>query len=346
MDASVSARASRSSRRALALALTLSACDEDDPAPSAPAPAAFADPFDATAFRKGNLHTHTRLSDGDASPEDTIAWYRAHGYDFLAITDHNRRSEPADYASLQDERFVLIAGEEITMTGAGRQVHVNGLCTSHRIGGGSFDSQAHALEWAVSSVREQGGVAVVNHPNFDRALVLDDVLRAREAPLLEIASGHPYVFSNGLADRPSHEALWDETLVAGARFTGVAVDDMHHLAIDADPPAFPGKAWVEVFSAANDRSAICGALAEGRLYASTGPALDRICVTRDTYEVRVHDEATVIFVGDGRELARSTVHAGHAASYRLHDEHYVRARVEEGQRGIAWTPPAFRELTR
>ncbi|MDA1259808.1 MAG: hypothetical protein O3A20_04225, partial [Planctomycetota bacterium] len=38
---------------------------------------------------KGNTHTHTLWSDGDAAPEVSVAWYRDHGYHFLALSDHN-----------------------------------------------------------------------------------------------------------------------------------------------------------------------------------------------------------------------------------------------------------------
>ena len=38
---------------------------------------------------KGNLHTHTFWSDGDAPPEIAVAWYKDQGYDFLALSDHN-----------------------------------------------------------------------------------------------------------------------------------------------------------------------------------------------------------------------------------------------------------------
>lgn len=38
---------------------------------------------------KGNLHTHTFWSDGDDFPEMVAEWYRAHGYHFLALSDHN-----------------------------------------------------------------------------------------------------------------------------------------------------------------------------------------------------------------------------------------------------------------
>ena len=37
---------------------------------------------------KGNLHTHTNRSDGRLSPEESVALYREHGYDFMALTDH------------------------------------------------------------------------------------------------------------------------------------------------------------------------------------------------------------------------------------------------------------------
>ena len=42
---------------------------------------------------KGNTHTHTLWSDGDAAPEVAAAWYRDHGYDFLVLSDHNILSE-------------------------------------------------------------------------------------------------------------------------------------------------------------------------------------------------------------------------------------------------------------
>lgn len=38
---------------------------------------------------KGNLHTHTLWSDGDGFPDMVAAWYRDHGYHFLALSEHN-----------------------------------------------------------------------------------------------------------------------------------------------------------------------------------------------------------------------------------------------------------------
>src|SRR5206468_3726128 len=34
-------------------------------------------------------HTHSLWSDGDDFPEMVVDWYKLHGYDFLALSDHN-----------------------------------------------------------------------------------------------------------------------------------------------------------------------------------------------------------------------------------------------------------------
>ncbi len=38
---------------------------------------------------RGNTHTHTLWSDGDAAPEWVADWYRSNGYHFLVLSDHN-----------------------------------------------------------------------------------------------------------------------------------------------------------------------------------------------------------------------------------------------------------------
>lgn len=42
---------------------------------------------------KGNLHTHSFWSDGNDFPEMISEWYRVQGYNFLAMSDHNRLAE-------------------------------------------------------------------------------------------------------------------------------------------------------------------------------------------------------------------------------------------------------------
>lgn len=49
---------------------------------------------------KGNTHTHTWWSDGDAPPEVIADWYKSHGYDFLVLSDHNIMQEGEKWYSI------------------------------------------------------------------------------------------------------------------------------------------------------------------------------------------------------------------------------------------------------
>src|SRR5262245_41196934 len=54
--------------------------------PPPPPPPEFVDDIDVTDFQKGNIHAHSRWSDGDSHPEVVYEWYRSHGYQWIALT--------------------------------------------------------------------------------------------------------------------------------------------------------------------------------------------------------------------------------------------------------------------
>ena len=47
----------------------------------------------AQHWYKGNLHTHSLWSDGDDYPEMIMDWYKANGYHFVGLSDHNTFQE-------------------------------------------------------------------------------------------------------------------------------------------------------------------------------------------------------------------------------------------------------------
>jgi hypothetical protein len=314
-------------------------------APRQPAgPLRFLESLDVTTFRRGNLHTHSTNSDGDHPPEEVYAWYRDHGYAFVALTDHNVRTDPDEYRSLEvPGRFVLLPGEEVTLTArepSRLPVHVNAICTEHTIGGGTMSTVPIALAWAVTRIHADGAIALVNHPNAKWALTAEDLRYAESAEMLEIWSGHPSVRTAGGRGHPSAEALWETTLRAGQRFAPAAVDDMHRLeaGVDERRAAGPGRAWVEVFATEITRRAICADLSRGRHIASSGAQLKRLHVEGDMFEIEPAADATIEFIGDAGVLIRERVAAGARASYRLRGtEWYVRARITVDGVGRAWT---------
>jgi hypothetical protein len=209
--------------------------------------------------------------------------------------------------------------------------------------GGKFPTVASALAYGVGEIREAGGIALVNHPNFTWGIGPGDLPSALGAQLFEIYSGHPSVRTLGNPSHPSSEALWDMALTAGVDFTGVAVDDAHHLRHPTRARlSHPGRAWVEVASESLDRASLCRALSDGMLYASTGPSLSRIAVTEDTYAIwPIEPESLVQFIGiEGRVLVeRKLAPAEPFLSYKLvGTERYVRARITDAAGHTAWTP--------
>lgn len=76
---------------AFAVAVAFQKPDAVPPPPARPVPLPGANA--APRYWKGNLHTHTLWSDGDDFPEMVVDWYKSHGYQFLALTDHNVLSE-------------------------------------------------------------------------------------------------------------------------------------------------------------------------------------------------------------------------------------------------------------
>jgi hypothetical protein len=301
----------------------------------------------ALAWYRGNLHTHTINSDGDSPPYDVMAWYKRNGYQFLAITDHNTFTDPALFDTNPNDNFLLIGAEEVTnpMT-----VHVNAIGVKRVIPAQKGETVTAILQASIDAIRAEGGIPLINHPNFRWAFTAKDMLPLRGVGLLEIASGHPLVNTDGDGIVPSHEQMWDQLLTAGMRIFGVAVDDVHNFreefSIDR---ANPGRGWVVVRAFALTREAILAALNSGDFYASTGVTLKDIQATPESLTVEIQPDAPaasspkryrVVFVGkDGRVLAVSNQNP---ASYQFKgNEAYVRARIEDSGGRRAWTQPVF-----
>ena len=75
--------------------------------------------------RVGDLHMHTYRSDGREAPWKVVADYRSYGYDFLAITDHNRYHPSLEAQFLYkdtDKLLTIVPGEEVHLPG--NPVHI------------------------------------------------------------------------------------------------------------------------------------------------------------------------------------------------------------------------------
>ena len=141
---------------------------------STPNPAHFIEAVNAQAFYKGNLHTHTTESDGNASPATVIGWFKKHGYAFLAVTDHDKLV--IDHS--QDTKdFITLNGVELTGMAAGKHpVHVNAICGHTALKGVRAEmSIAETANAMIAASFKDGAISILNHPNFEWAFSTDDL---------------------------------------------------------------------------------------------------------------------------------------------------------------------------
>ena len=274
-----------------------------------------------------------------------MTWYKRNGYQFLAITDHNTFTDPRLIDTNPSDNFLLIGGEEITNA---KLVHVNAIGINRVIPAQSGATSTELLQASIDAVRDQGGLPLINHPNFGWALTVQDMLPLQRTALLEIASGLLAVNHDGDGVSLSTEQMWDELLSAGMRIFAVAVDDAHvfRQEFSIDRP-FPGRAWVVARAATLTREIILAALENGEFYASTGVTLRDIRSTSDSLTIDIEpDEGfnprrfRVVSIGKGgRVLA---VSQDNSARYSfVGDEGYVRARIEDSRGFRDWTQPVL-----
>ncbi len=281
---------------------------------------------------KGNLHTHTTVSDGRLTPQEAIAAYAQGGYDFLALTDHNA---VVDYDGLDPQGLTLISGSEINGgTGSlGQQIHVLalGLATVPEVP----DESSYAE--LVAAIAAQCELCFVAHPYW--SLVTPTELLAVQGHVgievynttcqFSIARGH----SN---------FVWDILLAHGQQLWGFAVDDAHR-------PEEYAQALVMVKSTENSPAAILAALARGHFYASHGPEIYDITIEREEVIVHCSPARQIAVIQPAPGLGRTTDRLQQAPPFeqaRLplpSPELPFRVEIIDSEGRKAWSNPIFPE---
>lgn len=300
---------------------------------------------DGLRWYKGNTHTHTTESDGDSPPDTVAAWYRDHGYHFLVLSDHNRLTSVGALNALygRDEGFLLIRGEEVSDVFAGKPVHINGLAVDSLVAPQGGATVVELLQRNVDAIRAAHGVPHINHPNYFAAVSPEDLMQVRRTRLFEVYNGHHLVANEGGNGVLPLEEAWDRILSAGLTVYGIAVDDAHHFKEpERTTKAGPGRGWVVVRARRLTADSVLAALERGDFYATTGPELSGLRITRDEYVVAVVPAAgrteRIQFIGDSGKVLLDV--PGPFGRYAIRGtEGYVRARIVGSDGKKAWTQP-------
>lgn len=162
---------------------------------------------------RGDLHMHTRESDGRGALEDMAAAARALGYEYIVITDHSKALAMAN--GLDEKRAIAFANLVRNIPAGELGIHVfSGLeCDILKDGRMDLDNEALSqLDFVVASVH--------SHMNLDEHAMTDRLLAALENPYIKTI-GHPT--GRVLLHRDAYAYAF-ETVAAKAAARGVAME--------------------------------------------------------------------------------------------------------------------------
>jgi len=132
---------------------------------------------------RGDLHMHTRETDGRATLEEMAEASRERGYEYIAITDHSKSLAMAN--GLDEKRAVAFARHvrEINRDGQGIRILSGIECDILRDGSMDLAGDALAeLDFVIGSVH--------SFMNLEAGEMTDRLLRALECPHMRVM-GHP-----------------------------------------------------------------------------------------------------------------------------------------------------------
>jgi hypothetical protein len=252
-------------------------------------------------FWRGNLHTHSNLSDGALPLDEVVSRYKAVGYDFIMMSEHftHHFNYPiADTRHLRGNDFTTILGAELhaPVTSAGEWWHI--------VAAGLPLDFAPVLSGETGPqiakrAADAGAFIGIAHPAWSQ-LTIEDGRALSFAHAVEI-------YNHGCAvecDRGDGFYLLDQLLNEGHKhLSAFATDDAHFKNADQ----FGG--WVHVKSQSLDPDVLLSALKRGDYYSSQGPQFHDI--SRDGHELTVTcSPVDTIAVVCG--ISRTTIKMGRA----------------------------------
>jgi hypothetical protein len=293
----------------------------------------YSNPFTTPGiWLKGNLHTHTTISDGVRTPQETVAHYSKCGYDFLSITDHGTSVDPA---ALDDCGMVLIRGQEISAgkSHAGTNYHIVAANIQETVPIPDFDKTQDPQK-AVDLVNKQGGFAILAHPYWS-GLHTQDLLRLKGYIGVEIYNTYCDVY-RGIGFSGSHI----DTLLAAGRQPLIFATDDHHGAPEPMKPSDACKAWIMVKARNKTLNAIVDAIQKGLFYSSNGPTLSNIEVQAERIHVETSPVRHITFKSTPSLGSRFTSADTPMTEYTYpsrRGETYVRVEATDDEGKVAWS---------
>ncbi len=277
---------------------------------------------------RGNLHMHTKRSDGRLGYEEAVSLYEKAGYDFIAVTDHWVVSENGRTPG----GMLLLRGCEYNVGETVRE----GIY--HIVGAGmedmpalTRDQEGLCAQGIVDAIHESGGLAILAHPawSLNSAEAVSRISGFDGTEIFNTTSGFP------MNARPYSGLFVDQLASLGVLLPCMAADDAH----EYDEDVFGG--CLMVYARERSHKAILDAIRAGDFYATQGPSI-RLTVEDGVARVCCSPASRVVFYSDSiwnEQRVTSGERITEATCRLLPHETFVRAEVIDEKGRTAYSSP-------
>lgn len=229
---------------------------------------------------KGNLHTHTSISDGALPLDKCIDLYKNNGYSFLSITDHRKF-----FKGYETKDFLLLSGMEFHLNNmlSRTAFHIVGIDINEEI----YTDDDFTPQRIINEINKHGGIAIISHPAWS-FLTHIDIMELRDYTGIEIWN----TTSEVKVLRGSSENYIDVLASKGIITNIFAVDDTHLY----DKDVFGGYVMVNCKDLKKD--SIMDAIRKGSFYSSQGPEIKQITIDKGRISVECSPVKQIAFLSD------------------------------------------------
>jgi hypothetical protein len=297
----------------------------------------FANPFaERGRWFKGNLHTHSTISDGVYSPSELVTMYSEAGYDFLSITDHGKMCETE---GLDDHNLTLLPGEEICVgkSNINTLYHIVGIDIKKDIPFEDFSLDVNPQK-VLDYLKSEKALSIIAHPYWS-GLDHQDLMKLKNYDSIEIYNTSCDYERNTGFSAPHIDGL----LTVGRKPLIIAVDD-HHGARRPMIPLDACHAWINVKARTGTVKELMSHIKRGLFYSSTGPEIKEISLDENGIFLRCSPAKSISFVSSpslGMKFYAQEKPLTQALYKGTPGETYVRIEVMDYEGNTAWTNPFY-----
>jgi len=294
----------------------------------------------AGVWCKGNLHTHTKFSDGKLSPEDVIIKYKKMNYDFIAITDHRKYMY---HKHLQSDHFIVIPGLEADINPPGQNICHHIVAVRNKISSRNFADGyqftppeyrgLETVQEVIDDLKYHDNFTFYCHPVWS-GVDSSDFIGLDGLTGIEIFNTSCHITNNtGYSNTYISNALKH-----GKKTYVFAVDDCHQQQNDM------GKGYIVVKADEKSEEGITDAIMKGRFYSSRGPSIYDFGIKNGRVYIKCSNVREIHFIADpfGRSFVGEKGELRCSASCNINKNWTsVRAEIIDNNGYQAWTNPIY-----